>query len=297
MTSGGFAERGHDDGLPAYCYSEPIAQPSTWSLGLDAREGILGAPPAALLAEARRLRDEQIEPASPFLQAFGQAAPLRAWAEQRVKARTDLESLGLLEKLCLLQDSAQYPLAEYNLRASPDAALLRETFPSLDTDPFEAQAALTYLLLKNRVCVTASIWPTNRLLLDLEGFRLVNSPLAFDYSHGAHRAMQAFMWDRTLTVIDGLIRLLSQTPLDGSGTSMWDRTLIYVATEFGRTRGRVAGQDDFGSSHDLNNGVLLVSPMLRGNRILGGVEPTTGLTYGFDLATGAPDQGRETSEA
>ncbi|AUX40444.1 hypothetical protein SOCE26_018450 [Sorangium cellulosum] len=297
MTSGGFADRGHDETLPSRCFSELIAEPSTWSLGLDARKGIKAAPPSALLDEARRLRDERIEPQSPFLQAFGQAEPLRLWAEQRAKARTNLEARGLLEKLCLLQDSKDYPLSDYNVESSPEAAMLREAFPLLDADPLEAQAALAYLLFKNQVCVTATIWPTTRILIEKGSNTLVNAPVAFDYSHNYHRSMQAVMWSRILKVTDALIGLLKQTPADDSGASLWDRTLIYVATEFGRTRARVGGQDDFGSSHDLNNGVLLVSPMLKGNRVLGGVDPDTGLTYGFDPTTGAPDKGRQTSEA
>jgi hypothetical protein len=297
MASGGFSERGLDETLPEACYAESIALPASWSLGLDARQGIRGAPSASLIERARALRENVVEPASPFLQAFARAPALQRWAAQRVDARTKLESAGLLEKLCLLRNSKEYSLSEYGLKESPEAALLREAFPSMDTDPFEAQAALTYLLFKNRVSVTSSIWPSNQLLLDVPGMRLVNAALSFDASHGTHRDMQALMWGRILSVIDRLIRLLRQVPFDdASGESLWDRTLIYVATEFGRTKDRVDGQLDFGSSHDLNNGALLISPMLKGNRVLGGVNPDTGLTYGFNLQTGAPDPGRLTSE-
>ena len=34
-----------------------------------------------------------------------------------------------------------------------------------------------------------------------------------------------------------------------------------------------------------------------GTEGLGGVDPDTGLTYGFDSTTGAPGKGRQTSEA
>ncbi|MCX6129180.1 MAG: hypothetical protein NTX25_08990, partial [Proteobacteria bacterium] len=67
---------------------------------------------------------------------------------------------------------------------------------------------------------------------------------------------------------------------------MWDRSMIYVATEFGRDK--VASG---GSGHHLNNGVLMISPMLQGNKIFGGVDTTTGLTYGFDPTSGAPNTG------
>ena len=51
----------------------------------------------------------------------------------------------------------------------------------------------------------------------------------------------------------------------------------------------------FGSGHDLNNGFLLMSPMVKGNTILGGVDPLTTLTYGFDAATGVAQPGKLTS--
>jgi hypothetical protein len=37
--------------------------------------------------------------------------------------------------------------------------------------------------------------------------------------------------------------------------------------------------------------------MLKGNRVLGGVDPLTALTYGFDPVNGAADKGRATTEA
>ena len=47
----------------------------------------------------------------------------------------------------------------------------------------------------------------------------------------------------------------------------------------------------FGTGHHLNNGSLIVSPFANGNRVLGGVDPDTGLTYGFDPRTGDPERG------
>ncbi|MEO1337748.1 MAG: hypothetical protein AAFV29_19040, partial [Myxococcota bacterium] len=74
-------------------------------------------------------------------------------------------------------------------------------------------------------------------------------------------------------------------------------TMIYVATDFGREKVRPPNAEGFGSSHDLNNGYLIISPMARGNTVLGGVDPQTGLTFGFDPITGAPDRGRTMTEA
>jgi uncharacterized protein (DUF1501 family) len=90
--------------------------------------------------------------------------------------------------------------------------------------------------------------------------------------------------------------LLSATEL-GGGESYWDRTMIYFATDFGRSKSRPENAEVFSTGHDLNNGFLLVSPLVKGGRVLGGADPNTGLTYGFDLQTGAPDRGRTTSEA
>jgi hypothetical protein len=41
---------------------------------------------------------------------------------------------------------------------------------------------------------------------------------------------------------------------------------------------------------------VLISPLLKGNAVYGGVDPDTGLTYGFDPQTGAPDPKRVMSE-
>ena len=68
---------------------------------------------------------------------------------------------------------------------------------------------------------------------------LANPPLAFDFSHNDHRGGQAFMWQRILGTVDELIDLLKSEPFDATtGETMWDRTMIYVATDFGRTRVR-----------------------------------------------------------
>ena len=86
------------------------------------------------------------------------------------------------------------------------------------------------------------------------------------------------------------------------GESMWDRTMIHFATDFGRAKRRPAGQTVWGTAHDLNNGTLTISPLVRGNTVLGDVHKMEsveldGHTYGFNLQTGAPDPNRQTSEA
>jgi hypothetical protein len=120
---------------------------------------------------------------------------------------------------------------------------------------------------------------------------IMNPPIAFDFSHQEHRSVQAFMWGRIYGVMDRLIGLLKSEEWAG-GQSLWDRSMMYLATDFGRTKNRPAGSDEFGSGHDLDNGALVVSPLANGNRILGGVNPDTGLTFGFDPTTGTPDPNR-----
>jgi len=97
-------------------------------------------------------------------------------------------------------------------------------------------------------------------------------------------------------VADRLIGLLKETEYQ-DGQSYWDHSLMYFASDFGRSRGRPGRARDFGSGHHINNGCLIVSPMLRGNTVFGGVDPATMLTYGFDPLTGRPEPGRNMSEA
>ena len=94
------------------------------------------------------------------------------------------------------------------------------------------------------------------------------------------------MWSYMLKSIDGLIDLLKATDIDGDPAKgkRWDKSLIYIATEFGRDKIATGG-----SGHHLNNGSVIISPMVNGNKQYGGVNPDTGLTFGFDANTGAPD--------
>ena len=95
------------------------------------------------------------------------------------------------------------------------------------------------------------------------------------------------MWDRIYKVIDGLITLLSNEDY-GDGTSLWDRTMIYVASDFGREKHRPSGANDWPTGHDLNNGVMTFSPLVPGDTLLGGVNADTGKTMA-SIQTGAGD--------
>lgn len=295
MSVGGYLEPGIDHDLPASARAEPVIDPRVFSFGLDGNQGIDGAPPRAVLDAARRFRDTVIEaPEASFQRTFGASPALERWKAQRIGQQT-IEDADLIRQLTFLQDSAVIPLERFGLSPGPDAARVREVFPLFEIDPLEAQGALAYLLIKNRVAVTVTIGPSTAPVVG--GQQTVDSPpLAFDFSHSAHRATQALMWSRMLSVVDRLIGLLQQEEFR-DGESYWDRSLVYFATDFGRSRLRPNGAADFGTGHNLNNGSLIVSPMVNGGKILGGVDPDTVLTYGFDPATGTPEPGRHMNES
>ena len=289
MGVGGYLERGADDSLPSYCYGESVANPALWPLGLDGSKGIKNLPDRSLIDMARAMRDQKLDPESTFGITFQNSPVLKRWTQQRADSH-QLEALDLITKLNILPDQPPtIPLTEYGLSASPEAATLRSVFPNFFTDSFEGQAAAAFLLLKYRVSVAVTLGPTFNVVLTNT---LSNPPLAFDFSHQDHRATQAFMWARILGVTDRLIDLLKAEPYDAtSGESLWDHTLIYVATDFGRTKIRPTDATAFGTGHDLNNGFLMLSPMVKGNTVVGGVNPQDLTSYTFDPETGAPNIG------
>jgi hypothetical protein len=302
VTGTQFTDRGTDSSISSRAFGETIADPILWPLSMSGSRGIAGGDRADLVAKARLLRDEKLRQASQFSRIFDGAPNLRKWrALQADKAA--FEQADLITKLMIAGDSAKYPLGKNGLASSPLAEKVRAKFPNFETDPMESQAALAYLMLTQGVSVTATLGATFNFVYtgaalmngDLEPGGVKNLPIAFDYSHTVHRAAQAFMWNRMYSTAASLIDLLKSTEF-GGGQSYWDRTLIYIATDFGRTKNRPEDAPDFSSGHDLNNGFVLMSPMVKGGKVLGGVNADTGMTYGFDLTTGAPDQGRQTSE-
>ncbi|MFO0595899.1 MAG: hypothetical protein U0228_11355 [Myxococcaceae bacterium] len=295
MGTSGYTERGTDDSLPASCFGEVVANPSLWPLGLDGTKGILGAPPKNVLTLARDAR-ARLDAQSVFGQTFRDSKALARWSDQRDVGMPALEAKDLITNLNPLPDMPpQIPLNQYGLGSSPDGAKVRAAYPSFFTDPFAGQAALAFLLFKYRVSVSVTMGPDFNVVLG--GPTLIaNPPLAFDFSHNDHRGAQAFMWARMLNTIDTLIDLLKSEPFDAAtGESMWDRTMIYIATDFGRSRTRLSATGAFGTGHDLNNGFVMISPMLKGNTVLGGVDPQTTLTYGFDARTGTAMPGKVSS--
>lgn len=294
MSVGGYIEPGIDPSLPDRARAEAVVDANVWFSGLHGSRGIAGAPPQSLVDLARRVRDDGIDRRSSFRRTFGESRALQRWLRQRSELAPAVERADLITAVNVLPDSPAVPLEAFGLASAPDAARVREAFPLYAQDPLEAQGALAYLLIRNRVAVTVTLGPG--LSPGVGGQQIVDSPpLAFDFSHSAHRGTQALMWSRLLSVADRLIGLLGQVEF-GDGQSFWDRSALYIATDFGRTRNRPANADEFSSGHHLNNGSLIVSPMANGNRVLGGVDPDTGLTYGFDPRTGDAEPGREMTE-
>lgn len=295
MGVSGYAERGTDGSLPESCYGEVVTSPSLWPLGLDGTRGIEGAPPRNVMDLARATRN-RLDAESVFGQTFQDADAMKRWTEQRTVGQARIEAMDLITRLNVLPNMPpNIPLTQYGLDSSPDGARVRAAYPAFFTDPVQGQAALAFLLLKYRVSVSVTLGPDfNVVLGGTSG--LANPPLAFDFSHNDHRGTQAFMWSRIMATVDALIELLKTEPFDTTtGETLWDRTMIYVATDFGRTRVRQPNATVFGTGHDLNNGFVLISPMVKGNTVLGGVDPNTALTYGFDARTGVAVPGKMTS--
>jgi hypothetical protein len=288
MAQGGYVERGDDATVDRRALPEVVGDARTFPLSLDGSRGVADAPPRGLVERARRVRDK-LEGVGPFGRTFAHAPLRQGVLDARAGFVPDVEHRDLITKLMLVPDAAgAFPLAAAGLSASPDGERVRAKFPKLISDTFEAQAAMAFLLAKNGVSQAITLAPTFAPVLD--GIAMENPPLAFDFSHNDHPATQNAMWSRVLRVVDGLVDLLKAEP-DGAGGTLWDRSLVYIATDFGREKGRPADAGSFGTGHHLNNGVVMVSPLLRGGRVYGGVDPTTLLTHGFDPTTGAPQPG------
>ena len=296
MGRGGFADPGRDGTLADRFRAEVVANPVVFPLSTSGHAGVAANGPRPfqdpatrqdLVALARAARDGELERVSPFAQTFATARRRRDLLWARANTEPRLEAADLIRRLFFVEDLGDIlPLGEYGLGSSEEAArvvaALPASFPQ-DTsgnpdDRLQAQAALAYLLLRTGTSCAVTLTEPGT-----DGF------LAFDQSHQSHRSAQSTHWDRVLDVADRLIGLLETAPYEGpagpDGT-LWDRTMIVFATEFGRDKWDTGG--GFGTGHHLNNGLLVVSPLLAGNQSLGEVDPANGFTTGFDPVTGAP---------
>jgi hypothetical protein len=304
MSRMGYLQPGDDKTLPSRVFAEPIIEPLVKPLSLSASKGLTqgmqNVPAQGLIDRARAVRNDDLDPESSFYQTFRLSERLKLWMSQRSVDAPAIEAQNLIDKLFFVPEVPEAPLSQYGLTSSEDALMLAQVFPDIfgeDPDPLERQAALAYLLIKNHASVALTLSPSFSPVLG-GPFGLKTVPLAFDGSHNDHRAAQAVMWSRVLGIADRLIDLLKDTVFDpDTGETFWDRTMIHFATDFGRDKRRPSDATIWGTGHHLNNGHLTVSPLVNGNTVLGGVDPDTALTYGFDLQSGAEDPGRNTSEA
>lgn len=298
MGKGGYAMQGSDPALDPRYRGQVVTNPVVFPLSTHGHRGVLpvggtglqdAEVQAQLMAHARAFRDGALETRTPFAQTFSGSRRRQEILLSRRDSDPRMEAEDLVSELLFVPDLGDvFPLERYGLEPSAEASLVLDTLPRAfptstsgrADDPFHAQAALAYLLLRTgNACAVTLTDPGT------DGF------LAFDNSHTNHRRAQEDHWDRQLDVAWRLATLLRQAEhfdADGNptGTSLWDRTMFVFATEFGRDKWDVGG--GFGTGHHLNNGMLVVSPLLTGNRTLGAPDPNNGFQCGFDAETGAP---------
>jgi hypothetical protein len=297
MGRGGYAASGADPGLDPRFRAEVVTNPITFPLSTHASAGALPLGETAaqdpafrerLLGRARAYRDGTLETESAFARTFAASRRRRELLVARRGSDRALEAEDLISRLFFVPDLGDLlPLSEWGLRSSDETDrvldLLDDAFPAntqgTPQDRLHAQAALAYLLLRTGTSCAVTLTEPGT-----DGF------LAFDQSHTDHRSAQATHWDRVLDVAGRLITLLQGAELEGpdgpTGQSLWSRTMLVFATEFGRDKWDDGSR--FGTGHHLNNGMLVLSPLLRGGQSLGRPDPQNGFICGFDPVTGAP---------
>ncbi|MFK7825790.1 MAG: hypothetical protein AB8G05_16675 [Oligoflexales bacterium] len=285
MAEGGYAEHGDDESVPAIARTQPIADPLMFAFATSGFQGIKGSLlSGSELDMARKLRLE-LEAMSQTNKYYMQSSKVRTYLENRANLIDTLEKGNTMSKLMLFNDQS-INLGDFGIKLSESFIMLAEKFPNLSSDPLEAKVALAYLLAKEKISCSVTVAPGQDPNISAEGSP--NTPIAFDWSHVDHRGAQNSMWSYMLKSTDALIDLLKTTDIDGDPANgkMWDRSVIYFATEFGRDK-----ISSGGSGHHLNNGSLMISPLFKGNTVYGGVG-SEGITYGFDPLTGTPDPNR-----
>ncbi len=295
MAIDGFVRHGTDPSVPPEARHELVMAPTWFAAGTHGYRGIASAAAGPSIERARKLRD-RLESESVFAQTFRNDARRGAFLRARREVSTRLEQANLLDKLLLLDPSRVDP--KLGLAPDPLTQRVRAALPSLDHDPLEAQVALGFLMALHGASSCVSMGCSTEPVIMPDG-RIVSPPIAFDFAHNSHRVAQSLMWSRTAQLVDALITLLKTHDYMGDPAQgkMWDRSLVYIATEFGRDKQKPALADSWSSGHHLNNGSVMLSPLLKGNAVYGGVDPNTGLTYGFDPQTGKPDKQRTMTEA
>jgi len=289
LAGGGYALHGDDITVPESYRAQLVSDPLMFALATHGYKGVTGNLGPAEIRGARELR-RQLEMVSRFQAQFQGSKVLDAYQKNRDRIVDALEKGDMVTKLMLL-DPTTNNLSQFGFQVSADTNLVRGKFAGLGTDPYEQRLALAFLAAKNGLDNAITVAPSQSPQITAQGSP--NAPIAFDWSHVDHRGAQNAMWSYILKGVDSLIDLLKATDVDGDPAlgKMWDRSMIYIATEFGRDKIATGG-----SGHHLNNGVVMISPMLQGNKVFGGVDAASGLTFGFDPVSGAPDPNRKMNE-
>ena len=290
MASDGYLKHGADPNVPPEARHELITTPGLFAASTHGYKALDGAPGDAAMARARAVRAD-LDANSAFGRTFKNDERLIKYLHARENVIPKLEQAALIEKLLLLDRSKID--ARFGVGDDPLIATLQERLPKMDSDKAQAQVALGFLMAYHGVSTSITMGYNTDPLVDPSG-AIFSAPFGFDFAHNLHRIVQSMMWCRTANFLDTLITLLKTHDYLGDPKlgKMWDRSLIYVATEFGRDKVRPKGASSWGTSHHLNNGSVLISPLLKGNAVYGGVDPKTGLTFGFDPDTGKPDKNR-----
>jgi hypothetical protein len=287
MGTDGFIDHGTDGSVPTRARHETITAPLFFGTGTHGYQGLAGLPRPGSIEHARKVR-EALDRETVFAKTFGKSPLVARYLEQRDVGHSELEKAQLLEKLLLVDPATLDP--KYGLQASSLVQQLYERMPNLAAHDTQSQLGVAFLLAYHGISTSVTFgFRSDPVITKEDG--VLTAPIAFDYSHSTHRATQSVMWGNLASLLDTFIGLLKEHDYMGDPAlgKMWDRSVIYVATDFGRTKLRPsAGATDWSSGHDQNNGSLIISPLVKGNRVFGGVDPKTCCTYGFDRATGEP---------
>jgi hypothetical protein len=276
LAGGGFGVAGGNEGLIDYAKALRVATAPSVAFSTHRFKGIDYGISESNVKLARLIRNKLEQKAQGIL-LWKDHENLERWLRYRENVK-GFEDSNIIDQLLFLErvgaDNSNIPVLQ-----TPFLNKLKAAFPNLLTDPYESQAAIAFLLFRNGL--------SNSVTIDM------NLGLGFDQSHQFHTEAQNYMWRRTLKTLDALLTLFKTEYYMGDpkkGT-IWNRLVTYVPTEFGRDKNKKQG-----SGHNLNNAHLLLSPKIKGNRLYGSLNETTGHISGFDLRTGKPDPSKKISE-
>lgn len=292
MATTDFAAPGTDPYLNDSARAELIADPLMFAFATHGFAGLSHQPSAAKVQLERQLR-LSLEKNSKFYQENSSHPTVTRYLYNREVIMTSLEKNRLMMNL-LIDGSADERYRRHGLKMSAEMATLRRQFSQLGSDPFEAQMALAFLLAKRGLTNVVTVAPGTNVVLSADGKSANTAPMGFNWSHTDHRGGQNSMWSYVLKNVDGLIQLLKGTDVDGDPANgkMWDKSVIYITSDFGRDR-----VSQGGSERHTNNAHLIVSPLVNGNRVYGSFDENTGLIGGFNPSTGEPESWRKITAA